>query len=349
MKPLVLFVPYYGSVPPYISAFIHTVSKQADFLDVCLFSEQKFLDEVSACCEIPSNVKLIDLSWDNLCNLIVKEKNLPKPFFPYKLCDYKVAYGYIFEEYTKKYEYWGYCDVDILMGDVKGFLERNQFRKYDRIGVYGHFTIYKNNEKTRTFFMNSFDGQRVNDQFSYACTTTYPCHIDEKGSNLLFKNLFGDEKFLENNFVLNTAFGCSGCHTWEHRFSPQILTWEDGHTISYVRDESGKIIKKEAMYIHFMVQKSVRSSLPLSNSLLLTSTKVVPFDSSHIDEYLSVEGIPETMESYQKGLSANRKSLRKQRLERLTREIHTVGLFRGLHNFVVRFGAIRQLIEHKLF
>lgn len=348
MKPIVLFVPYYGSVPPYISAFIHTVSKQADFLDVCLFSEQKFLDEVNACCEIPSNVKLIELSWDNLCKLIVDEKNLPKPFFPYKLCDYRVAYGYIFEEYTKNYEFWGYCDVDIFMGDVKGFLERNQFRKYDRIGVYGHFTIYKNNEKTRTFFMKTFDGQRIVDKFSYACTTTYPCHIDENGSNSLFRNLFGEEKFLEENFVLNTAIGCRGCHTWEHRFAPQILTWEDGRTFSYSRDERNKIIKEESMYIHFMVQKHLESSLPLSDSLLLTPKRIIPFICSQVEEFLFTEGSPETIESYQKGLSESRKNLRKQRIDRLIREIRTVGICRGVYNLVLRFGAIRQLIEHKL-
>lgn len=348
MKPIVLFVPYYGNVPPYISAFIHTVSVQADFLDVCIFSDQTFLDEVTACCDIPSNVNLIELSWDNLCKLIVAEKNLPKPFFPYKLCDYKVAYGYIFEEYTKNYEYWGYCDVDILMGDVKGFLERINYLKYERIGAQGHFTIYKNNEQNRTYFLATFDGQSMSDKFSYACTTTYPCHIDEKGSNILFKKLFGDEKFFENNFELNTAIGCRGCHTWKYRFSSQLLTWEDGHSYSYIRDENNQIIQEEGMYIHFMVQKKVVSSFPLCQSLLLTPNKIIPFISSKIEDYLSTEGCPETIESYQKGLAVCKKSMRKQRTDRLIREIRTVGLINGVRNLILRFGAICQLVEHNL-
>lgn len=349
MKPIVLFVPYYGSVPPYMSAFVHTVSKQSSFLDVYLFSDKKFLDEVSSCCDIPSNVRLIDLSWEDLCCLIYENKHLAKPFSPYKLCDYRTAYGYIFEEYCVDYEYWGYCDVDILMGDVQGFLERNDFRKYERVGRFGHFTIYKNNETNRTFFMEKFDGQRINDNFSFACTTTYPCHIDEIGSNILFKKLFGADLFLEDNFVLNTAIGCRGCHTWNHRFSSQILTWEDGHTYSYSHDENSQIIKEEAMYIHFMVQKEVKSFKPFSDSLLLTPEKIVPFNLACLEEYLSTIGVPETVESYQNRLSACKKIIRKQRMSRLIREIKTVGLFRGFRNFVLRFNAISQLIEHRLF
>lgn len=348
MKPIVLFVPYYGTVPPYISAFLHTVSKQASFLDVCLFSDRSFLEEITMSCVIPSNVRLIELSWDNLCSLILKKK-FPKPFFPYKLCDYKVAYGYIFEEYTDNYEFWGYCDVDILMGDVCSFLERNNFRQYDRIGSWGHFTIYKNNDRTRTYFLESFKGQKLNDKFSYACTTTYPCNIDEYGSNILFTKLFGKKMFLEDNFVLNTAIGCKGCHTWQHRFSPQILTWEDGRTFSYSLDDNKQIVKEEGMYIHFMMQKNVQSSFPLSESLLLTPEKVIPFNPSLIDCYLTNEGAPETTESYQLGLQSYAKFLRRQRRDRLIREIRTVGFWSALRNIFLRIGAIEQLLDHKLF
>ena len=41
---------------------------------------------------------------------------------PYKLCDYKPAYGYIFPEYTKGYDYWGHCDMtDCIFGNLRKF------------------------------------------------------------------------------------------------------------------------------------------------------------------------------------------------------------------------------------
>ena len=35
---------------------------------------------------------------------------------PYKLCDYKVAYGEAFADDLKDYDFWGYCDMDLMWG-----------------------------------------------------------------------------------------------------------------------------------------------------------------------------------------------------------------------------------------
>ena len=61
---------------------------------------------------------------------------------PYKLCDYKPAYGYLFQEYLEGYEYWGYCDVDMIFGNLKRFLPDNVIGEYDKIGHLGHLSLY---------------------------------------------------------------------------------------------------------------------------------------------------------------------------------------------------------------
>lgn len=63
---------------------------------------------------------------------------------PYKLCDYKVAYGEIFERYLKKYDFWGYCDVDLFFGNVLKFVTKNLLDQYDRIYTRGHCCAYRN-------------------------------------------------------------------------------------------------------------------------------------------------------------------------------------------------------------
>ncbi len=50
----------------------------------------------------------------------------------YKLCDFKPAYGYIFEEYIKEYEFWGHCDIDIILGKISHFLTREILDRYDK-------------------------------------------------------------------------------------------------------------------------------------------------------------------------------------------------------------------------
>lgn len=71
---------------------------------------------------------------------------------PYKLCDYKVMTGYLFNDYLKDYDYWGYSDADMLFGDIRKFLPDNKLEQYDKIGHLGHFTLYRNTEEINTLF-----------------------------------------------------------------------------------------------------------------------------------------------------------------------------------------------------
>ena len=41
---------------------------------------------------------------------------------PYKLCDFKPAYGKIFEDYLEAYDFWVHCDLDIRWGDIRKFI-----------------------------------------------------------------------------------------------------------------------------------------------------------------------------------------------------------------------------------
>ncbi len=62
----------------------------------------------------------------------------------YKIVDYKPLYGCIFHEYLKDYSHWGYCDSDVIFGDLSKFLTDARLNTYDRIYQHGHLCIYKN-------------------------------------------------------------------------------------------------------------------------------------------------------------------------------------------------------------
>ena len=49
----------------------------------------------------------------------------------YKLCDLKPCYGKIFEDELTTYEVWGYCDSDIVLGDLKTFFSDVLMETYD--------------------------------------------------------------------------------------------------------------------------------------------------------------------------------------------------------------------------
>ena len=48
------------------------------------------------------------------------------------------------DEYLKDYSHWGYCDSDVIFGDLSKFLTDARLNTYDRIYQHGHLCIYKN-------------------------------------------------------------------------------------------------------------------------------------------------------------------------------------------------------------
>ncbi|WP_367998934.1 DUF6625 family protein [Streptococcus sp. HSISS3] len=108
---------------------------------------------------------------------------------PYKLCDYKVAYGFIFEEELKGYDYWGFCDTDVLLGDIYQFLEEHSFfeNDYSRYGLLGHLQIFKNSQEVNHIFMS---GQGLNYRLDFH-------NIFTSEQNFIFDEADGIQKIFE--------------------------------------------------------------------------------------------------------------------------------------------------------
>ena len=70
------------------------------------------------------------------------------------MAEYKPAFGSIFANYLKPYTHWGYCDLDMLIGNLPLFVERSELSEYDVVtysfgdqeAIYlrGQWTIHRN-------------------------------------------------------------------------------------------------------------------------------------------------------------------------------------------------------------
>lgn len=60
---------------------------------------------------------------------------------PYKLCDFRPLYGEIFSNYVDGYDFWGYCDCDLIFGDIRKFLTEELLSTKDYLLGMGHFHI----------------------------------------------------------------------------------------------------------------------------------------------------------------------------------------------------------------
>lgn len=77
-------------------------------------------------------------------------------FNPYKLCDLKPTYGFVFSDYLKVYDFWGYCDIDMVIGNLGSFLTPENLDGYDMVSAFkgnpGYMTLYRNTEKMNLLF-----------------------------------------------------------------------------------------------------------------------------------------------------------------------------------------------------
>lgn len=146
MTKIAIIIPYFGKLPNTFPFFLQSCknNKDIDFLVVTDLFDSKSATE---------NIKIVNVTFNELCDRIQKLFDfkicLPTP---YKLCDYKPLYGHIFENELKNYDFWGYCDADLIFGNLRKFITEDLLQKYDRIFDRGHFSLYRNNKKMNLLY-----------------------------------------------------------------------------------------------------------------------------------------------------------------------------------------------------
>lgn len=123
---------------------------------------------------VPSNVRLCYMTIKEIEILATKKFGIPtKIEYPYKLCDYKPAYGLLFEEILTGYDFWAQTDIDVIFGEIRAFLDSKTLLN-DYIGVRhdytaGCFFACRNNDRMKTIFMQSKDFIKVFSTSKHYC------------------------------------------------------------------------------------------------------------------------------------------------------------------------------------
>lgn len=174
---------------------------------------------------------------------------------PYRLCDYKVAYGYILEEELKKYDFWGYCDLDIVFGNIRSFLTEEVLENYDRVGFLGHSTLYKNTYDMNRLFMKTLDNKELYKIF-FSSGGKQNHFFDEKWMDLICgkydiktyrKTIFADVIPWAWKFRIGYVQSNEKVKN-EHR----IFLWDNGELFSCSIGHERNVIFDKYMYIHLL-------------------------------------------------------------------------------------------------
>jgi len=141
------------------------------FLDSCRYNPTVDFFLLTSCSpprpRLPSNVKVVELDLPQFQALASERLGIAVNFAqPFKVIDFKPALGEIFESDVKDYDFWGYCDVDLVFGDIRTFLSDELLMEYDIVCtrvefITGHFTLFRNVEELRRLYARSRDYQKV--------------------------------------------------------------------------------------------------------------------------------------------------------------------------------------------
>lgn len=261
MKKVAFILPYFGEFPNYFQIFLNSCSANEDF-DWLIFTDNK--KEYNA----SSNIKFIHMDFLTLKDIIQRKFDFTIALQnPRKLCDYKPAYGYIFEKYLKGYDYWGHCDCDIVFGNLKKFLAPllDKEKEYDKIFTLGHLILYKNTVTNNRTFLSKWRGRYLFEE-SYKTneiTTFDETYGNDENVNSIF--LAQGKKVFQEDLSYNVDTKTNDfrqvvydANKKEYFRMPKlrhgICIWEQGSLRMYYKNASGLAIK-ELMYIHLQQRK----------------------------------------------------------------------------------------------
>lgn len=260
MKRIMILTTYFGKFNNYFDLWKNAVAYN-NTIDFKLITDNDVND-------VPSNMEVIKMGFVEI------EKKISSFFdFPvvigngYKMSEYQPIFALIFPELVEGAEFWGYCEMDLILGNLRHFFTDEILEAYDKVYWLGHLTLYKNNEKMNHLPLMNHKFPTAT--YKQAFTTPYNYHFIEGGAMKWIAKYsgckcyeaieFADVSFRYFNFTLARG---------KNPDCPQIYRWINGEVYRlYVKD--GKIVEEELSYVHLQKRKMENKIKEVTNSFLI--------------------------------------------------------------------------------
>ena len=247
-----LLCAYFGGFPAWFPYFVESCRHNPS-VDFCLFAD------VDSPVQLPPNLEIRKTTFADYNALVARQLDISfEQARPYKLCDLKPAFGYLHEDIFAGYDFWGYCDIDLVFGDIRAFLTP-EVLSYDVISTHekraaGHFTIFRNTEKYRLAFMKCRNWKQILEDPENQ-------RFDERG----FSNLFVKFKrvgFMHRLWEAVMPLAKNVYFKEQYTTHSNKIRWEDG-SLNFPTEwywKRGKVTNnvssREYIYYHFMRWKT---------------------------------------------------------------------------------------------
>lgn len=147
---LIMLMPYFGSWPEWINLFMASCGANETI-------RWRFITDCGRPENCPSNVEFHDITFEAFKRMVSERLGfLFDHADPYRICEMRPALGFLYEDQIREFEFFGYGDIDVILGDIDRFYApiRSQ---YDMISTHptfvaGHFAVFRNTCRMRRAF-----------------------------------------------------------------------------------------------------------------------------------------------------------------------------------------------------
>lgn len=214
--------------------------------------------------DYPQNVHKILMKYEDIKELIQSkfdfEVSIPSPA---KLHDFKPAYGYIFQDYLREYDFWGQTDYDVIYGKLSKFVTDGLLQEYDKLFNKGHFSLYRNTCEVNELFMRPIDGEHI---YRKVMKSDENMNFDEDWNGRpnindifrdsgykVYENPNNESKIADlyaktSGFRVSYQDRITGTVHIERK-NDKLFVYEGGHLYRYSM-RAGEVCKTDYMYIH---------------------------------------------------------------------------------------------------
>lgn len=139
-------IPYFGPFPFWMEYFLESCRANST-VDFLLYTDNPKPEG------LPSNIHYRLVSFQDYKRKVSKALGIEfDPDCAYKLCDIKPALGAVHRNELKGYDFWGFCDLDLIFGRVRHFFSDDLLSRYEIVSTHdnrvsGHCCILKNTPK----------------------------------------------------------------------------------------------------------------------------------------------------------------------------------------------------------
>ena len=146
MKTTCFIIPYFGPLPNTFPVWLRTCAENPEY-------DWLIVTDDHSTYEYPVNIHVQYTTFDAFVGRVQSHFDFPIALkYPYKICDFRAAFGEIFAEELREYRFWGHCDLDQYFGKINHFITEEILSSYDKILCLGHFTLFRNSPEINRMY-----------------------------------------------------------------------------------------------------------------------------------------------------------------------------------------------------